>query len=64
MIYRVRLYCDECFGGDTYACIQRHPDVRSEAFESILAANTRGEELVAANDWEWEVLDDDGNIVC
>jgi hypothetical protein len=40
------------------------PDVRSEALESILAANTRGEELVGANDWEWEVLDDDGNVVC
>ena len=64
MIYRVRIYCDECFGRDTYACRQGHPDLSSEAFGSISAANSRGEEMVGTSDWEWEVLDDDGNVVC
>ena len=48
MSYLVRIYCDECFGGHTYVCLQQHPDLRSEVFESILAANTRGAFAVVA----------------
>jgi hypothetical protein len=65
MTYHVRVYCLDCFEMNSAECPEGHPALLGETFTTILEANIRGQEAVTANDeWEWEVLDEAGNVVC
>ena len=63
--YRVRVYCEACWNSEAAACDVPHPGILPNDFASIREANDVGRAAVSGHeDWEWEVLDEDGRIVC
>ena len=67
MSYRVRIYCHTSYEIGSCEHKPPHPLVLSQTFPSIRAANDRGGETVGErhdDDLEWEVIDQQGEVVC
>ncbi len=67
MNYFVRIYCHKSWDRGTCDHQPAHPYTLPEPFDSIRAANDRGDELVGVpndDDIEWEVIDEKGEVVC
>ena len=62
-----RIYCHTSWETGTCQHVPPHPFVVPGSFESIRAANDRGGEIVAKikeENIEWEIIDENGELVC
>jgi hypothetical protein len=67
MTYKIRIYCHKSWETGTCQHLPSHPFVVPDSFDSIRAANDRGGEIVAKfndEEIEWEVIDQNGELVC
>jgi hypothetical protein len=64
MAYRVRIFCRDCLGNDETGCFDGGTELLEGWFPTIDQAGDRGMRAAAEGEaWEWEVIDDHGNVV-
>ena len=64
MAYRVRIFCSDCLGNDETGCFDGGTELLDGWFPTIGQAGDRGMRAAAEGEgWEWEVIDDHGNVV-
>jgi len=72
MMYRVRIYCDDCYGDDPLGCFDggtqllcdAAPPYETFVFANLDAARKAGADRVRnCSPWRYEVIDEDDQVV-
>jgi hypothetical protein len=64
MAYRVRIFCRDCRGSDDTGCFDGGTELLDGFFATADQAGDKGMRAAEEGEgWEWEVIDDYGNVV-